>query len=158
MKIWIDGDAAPYEVKEIVFRAAKRLQVDTRLVANRLLATPRNAPTVHAVQVGEGANVADQYIAEHGEPGDVAITADLPLASALVEKQLFVIDPRGDEYSPDTIASRLSMRNFMDGLRGSGLVGGGAGPYSELDKKAFAATFDRLLTKALKLASKEKNA
>lgn len=153
MKIWIDGDAAPVEVKEIIFRAAKRLQVDTCLVANRLLPTPRNAPTITAIQVADGANIADQYIAENGQPGDVAITADLPLAGELVEKGLFVIDPRGDEYSPDTIASRLSMRNFMDGLRGSGLVSGGAGPYSELDKKAFAATFDRLLTKALKRTS-----
>jgi uncharacterized protein YaiI (UPF0178 family) len=152
VKIWIDADAAPADVKQIVFRAAKRLGVSTLLVANRTLDTPAGLPTVKSIQVRDGADEADKYIVEHGEPGDLAITADLPLAGLLVEKGLYVIDPRGAEYSPDTIAARLSMRNFMDQLRGDGLVVGGSAPYGEGDKKAFASTFDRLLTKALKRA------
>jgi len=150
MKIWIDADAAPSDMKEIVFRASKRLNIETILVANRLLNTPASLTMVRAVQVRDGADQADRYIVANGQPGDVAITADLPLADQLVSKGLLVIDPRGDEYSPDTIASRLSMRNFMDDLRGSGMVVGRSAPYGDTDKKAFAATFDRLLTKASK--------
>ena len=152
MRIWIDADAAPVEVKEIVYRAAKRLGVNTVLVANRLLDTPANLPMVKAIQVRDGADQADRFIAASVEAGDVAITADLPLADQLVAKGLFVIDPRGDEYSPDTVRTRLSMRNFMDSLRGSGMVVGRSTPYGDADKKAFAATFDRLLTKAMRCA------
>lgn len=150
VKIWVDADAAPVEVKQIVFRAAQRLQLETLLVANQPLDTPRNVPLVRSIQVREGADVADRYIVEHSTAGDLAITADLPLAGDLVAKGIFVIDPRGDEYSPNTIATRLSMRNFMDSLRGEGMVVGGGAPYSDNDKKAFAATFDRLLTKAIR--------
>ncbi len=154
MKIWIDADAAPTEVKQVVFRAAKRLNIETLLVANRMLETPRGLPMVKAVLVREGADVADRFIAEHALPGELAITADVPLAGQLVEKGLYVIDPRGDEYSPDTIASRLSMRNFMDTLRGEIELGGGSAPYGDADKKAFAATFDRLLSKAIRRAER----
>ncbi|QDS96659.1 hypothetical protein FF011L_54710 [Roseimaritima multifibrata] len=150
VKIWVDADAAPVEVKQIVFRAAQRLQLETLLVANQPLDTPRNVPLVRSILVREGADVADRYIVEHSTAGDLAITADLPLAGDLVAKGIFVIDPRGDEYSPNTIATRLSMRNFMDSLRGEGMVVGGGAPYSDTDKKAFAATFDRLLTKAIR--------
>jgi hypothetical protein len=150
LRIWIDADAAPADVKQIVFRAAKRLNIATVLVANRLLGTPANLPMVEAVQVREGADQADRFIVAQGEAGDLAITADLPLADQLVAKGLFVIDPRGDEYSPDTIKSRLSMRDFMDTMRGTGMVTGGSAPYGDADKKAFAATFDRLLTKAMR--------
>jgi len=156
VRIWIDADAAPIEVKQVVFRAAKRLEIETLLVANRLLDTPRSLPLVKAIQVRDGADEADRFIVTHAEAGDLAITADVPLAGDLVEKGIYVIDPRGDEYSPDTIASRLSMRNFMDTLRGEGAVGGGSAPYSDIDKKAFAATFDRLLTKALRQAGPKK--
>ena len=149
MKIWIDADAAPLDVKEIVFRAAKRLDVETILVANRKMATPANCPMVRSIQVRDGANVADQYIVDHSEANDLAITADLPLAADLVAKKVYVIDPRGEAYDDANIASRLSMRNFMDDLRGTGVVTGGSAPYGDRDKKAFAATFDRLLAKAL---------
>jgi uncharacterized protein YaiI (UPF0178 family) len=152
LKIWIDADAAPTEVKQIVFRAANRLQIETVMVANRPLQKPANAVTVRTVLVREGADQADRYIVAHGEAGDLAITADLPLADQLVSKGLHVIDPRGDEFSPETIKSRLSMRNFMDELRGSGTVTGGSAPYGDADKKAFASTFDRLLTKAIRRA------
>lgn len=157
MKIWIDADAAPRDMKEIVFRAARRLKVETVLVANSGMALPSNAPTVSLITVSEGANVADKYIVDESMVGDLAITADIPLAALLVEKKIAVIDPRGEEYNADNIASRLSMRDFMDDLRGAGTVTGGAKPYNELDKKAFAATFDRLLT-ALRKRQKELDA
>ncbi|WP_044302492.1 YaiI/YqxD family protein [Rhodopirellula sallentina] len=150
MKIWIDADAAPTDVKTIIFRAAHRLNVETILVANQKISTPANAPTIRSVVVREGADQADRYIVKHGEKMQLAITADLPLANHLVEKGLLVIDPRGEEYSAANIASRLSMRNFMDSLRGSGMVTGGSAPYGDKDKKAFAATFDRLLHKAIR--------
>lgn len=150
MKIWIDADAAPRDVKEIVFRAARRLQLETLLVANQPMACPPNARMVSMVTVAQGANMADRYIAEQAVPGDLVITADIPLAAKLVEQGIAVVDPRGDEYHVDNMASRLSMRDFMDNLRGAGENLGGSRPYSELDKKAFASTFDRLITKLRK--------
>ncbi|MFK8112111.1 MAG: YaiI/YqxD family protein [Rubripirellula sp.] len=155
MKIWVDADAAPNDVKQIVFKAAKRLEMETILVANRMVSSPANASTVRSIVVSEGADQADRYIVNNGEAGDLAITADLLLAELLVDKSLFVIDPRGEEYTPDTIKSRVSMRNFMDDLRGGGMVVGRSAPYSETDKKAFASTFDRLLTKAIRKAKRD---
>ncbi|MCC9655350.1 YaiI/YqxD family protein [Rhodopirellula halodulae] len=152
MKIWIDADAAPRDVKEVVFRAANRLQIETILVANSMVTTPANATTVRCVVVRDGADQADRYIVRHGEPGELAVTADLPLAGMLVDKGLAVVDPRGEEYSSANIASRLSMRNFMDELRGAGMETGGSAPYGPKDKKAFASTFDRLLTRAIRRA------
>ncbi|MCP4941226.1 MAG: YaiI/YqxD family protein [Rubripirellula sp.] len=153
MKIWIDADAAPRDVKDVVFRAAKRLSVETVLVANQRIGIPANAETVSMVTVREGADVADRYIVLNSESGDLVVTADIPLAALLVDKQVDVIDPRGEAYDASNIASRLSMRNFMDDLRGAGTVTGGSRPYGDRDKKAFANTFDRLLTKLLKRAS-----
>ncbi|TWT49674.1 hypothetical protein Pla22_48720 [Rubripirellula amarantea] len=150
MRIWIDADAAPRDVKDVVFRAAKRLEIETLLVANRRLATPADAPMVRSVVVVDGANVADQYIVQNALSGELAITADLPLAAELVDKGVHVIDPRGDLFTPDNIAGRLSMRNFMDELRGTGVQTSGAAPYGDRDKKEFAASFDRTLAKALK--------
>ncbi|MDA7864517.1 YaiI/YqxD family protein [bacterium] len=150
MKIWIDADAAPRDVKDVVFRAAKRLSVETVLVANQRIGIPANAETVSMVTVREGADVADRYIVQNSESGDLVVTADIPLAALLVEKKVDVIDPRGEAYDAGNIASRLSMRNFMDDLRGAGTVTGGSRPYGDRDKKAFANTFDRLLTKLLK--------
>jgi uncharacterized protein YaiI (UPF0178 family) len=150
MKIWIDADAAPRDVKEVVFRAANRRAIDTVLVANQRIAVPANAATVSMVVVREGANVADRYIVMHSEPGDLVITADIPLAAELVAKQVDVIDPRGDAYDKSNIAGRLSMRDFMDDLRGAGVATGGSRPYGDQDKKAFANTFDRMVTRLLK--------
>ncbi|MDE0864034.1 MAG: YaiI/YqxD family protein [Rubripirellula sp.] len=150
MKIWIDADAAPRDVKDVVFRAANRMSVDTVLVANQRIGIPANAETVSMVTVREGADVADRYIVMHSEPGDLVITADIPLAALLVEKKVDVIDPRGEAYDRSNIASRLSMRDFMDDLRGAGVVTGGSRPYADRDKKAFANTFDRLLNRLLK--------
>ena len=150
LRIWIDADAAPVVVKEIVFRAAARLQIETILVANRPMAVPPSLTTVRSVVVQEGPDQADRYIVKHAQANDIAITADLPLAGELVANDVIVIDPRGDEFSHANIASRLSIRDFMDGLRGSGVQTGGAPPYNDKDKKAFASSFDCLLNKAIK--------
>jgi uncharacterized protein YaiI (UPF0178 family) len=145
MKIWVDADAAPRDVKEIVSRAAQRLQLETILVANQRLTTPLHSPYVRAVWVRSGPDAADQHIAEHAQTGDVAVTADIPLAAILVDKGVIVIDPRGDQYTEENVRERLSLRNFMDSLRGAGVETGGARPYSQREKQAFAAALDRVL-------------
>lgn len=150
MKLWIDADAAPGDIKEVAFRSAARLSLPTVLVANQPLTPPRGNMFVSAVTVEGGPNVADAYIAEHADPGDVAITADIPLAAILVAKQVFVIDPRGTEYTAENVGHRLATRDLMDELRGSGTVTGGPRPFSPKDKQAFAATLDRVLTRALR--------
>lgn len=151
MKIWVDADAAPRDVKEIVFRAAKRLEVQATLVANQRLQTPANNPFVDSVRVEGGPDVADQYIADHTVPGDLAVTADIPLAAILVEKHIVTLDPRGTEYNEDNIGERLSIRDFMDGLRTSGVETGGPRAYGSKDKQAFANSLDRTLTKLLRM-------
>lgn len=146
MQIWVDADAAPRDVKDIVARAALRLELPTHLVANQRLQTPANNPFVTSVVVAGGPDVADDHIVEHAEPGDLAITADIPLASRLVEKGVRVVDPRGEEYSKANIGERLSIRDFMDQLRSTGVETGGPDAFGAKEKRAFAATFDRLLT------------
>lgn len=148
MKLWIDADAAPRDVKEIVYRAALRLELPTVLVANQRLLVPPGTRFVEAVRVEGGPDAADQYIAEAAEAGDVAVTADIPLASALVEKGVRVIDPRGEEYTRENIGERLAVRDFMDSLRGAGMETGGARPYGPKDKQAFAGALDRVLSRA----------
>ena len=148
MKLWIDADAAPREVKEICFRASDRLKLDTVLVANQRIQLPAGYPYLSAVRVDGGPDVADFYIADHAEAGDVAVTADIPLAALLVPKRVVVIDPRGDEYTEESIGERLSVRNFMDGLRSTGIETGGHGTYGQREKQAFANSLDRALTRA----------
>ena len=148
VKLWIDADAAPRDVKEIAFRAARRLEMETILVANRRLQTPMGNPFVSAVRVDGGPDVADRHIAEAAVPGDLVITADIPLAAILVEKRVWVIDPRGEEYSAETVRERLSVRDFMDSLRGAGVETGGAAPYGARERHAFAAALDRILARA----------
>ncbi len=148
MTIWVDADAAPRDVKEIVFRAAKRLEIRTVVVANQRLSAPLNNPHVSTVWVQGGPDVADRHIAEHASAGDVAVTADIPLAAILVEKGLVVLDPRGELYSEENVRERLSIRDFMDSLRGSGVETGGAKPYGPREKQAFAAALDRVLAAA----------
>ncbi len=145
MKIWVDADAAPRDVKEIVYRAALRLQLETILVANKRLNTPLNNPYVSATWVPGGPDAADQHIADQAQPGDVAITADIPLAAILVDKGVVVLDPRGEQYTQENVKERLSIRNFMHSLRGAGVETGGAGAYGKRDKQAFAAALDRVL-------------
>jgi uncharacterized protein len=150
MKIWIDADAAPRDVKEITARAAKRLELRTFLVANQRLGFPPGNPFLEAVRVEGGPDVADAYIVEHAEPGDLAITADIPLAALLVEKGVLVLDHRGEELNESNVGERLSMRNFMDDLRSSGVETGGPAPYGAREKQAFAGALDRTLTRVLR--------
>jgi uncharacterized protein YaiI (UPF0178 family) len=150
MKLWLDADAAPQGVKEVCFRAAERLQLETILVANQRLPLPVGNPHVTAVRVDGGPDVADMYIADHAEAGDVAVTADIPLAALLVPKHVVVIDPRGEEYTSHNIGERLSVRNFMDGLRSKGVETGGHSTFGARDKQAFANALDRALTRAQK--------
>jgi len=150
MKIWIDADAAPREVKELVFKASKRLNINVTLVANQSIWVPPSEGRINSVTVRDGANVADQYIVEHSLSGDVVITADIPLASLLVEKDVFVLDPRGQIYEDRNIGSRLASRDWLDIARGAGMEITGPRPYSSRDRADFASSLDRTLTKAIK--------
>lgn len=150
LTLWVDADAAPRDVKEIVYRAAKRLELPAVLVANQRLSVPLNNPWLSTELVRGGPDEADRYIAEHASEGDVAVTADIPLAAILVEKSVVVLDPRGDEYSTENIGERLSIRDFMDSLRSTGVETGGPKPYGPTEKRAFAAALDRILTAARK--------
>jgi uncharacterized protein YaiI (UPF0178 family) len=153
MKIWIDADAAPREVKEMVFRASARLKVEVTLVANQSIWAPKNS-LITSITVRDGANMADKYLVEHASAGDIAITADVPLAADLVAKKVFVIDPRGIEYDDRNVASRLGARDLADAARGAGFELSGPPPYSSKDKSAFASALDRTLTKAIKSSQK----
>lgn len=137
-------------MKELIFRAAKRLEVTTVLVANQRLSPPVGNPLVTAVRVDGGADVADRYIADHAEPGDLVVTQDIPLAAVLVPKQIAVLDPRGEEHTTETIGERLSIRDFMEGLRMAGTTTGGPPPYDARARQAFAAALDRVLTRLLR--------
>ncbi|MCY7380409.1 MAG: YaiI/YqxD family protein [Gemmatimonadaceae bacterium] len=150
MKLWLDADAAPRDVKDVCYRASERLGLETVLVANQRLQLPLGSPLLSAIRVDGGPDVADAYIAEHAVAGDVAVTADIPLAALLVPKGVVVIDPRGEVFTPESIGERLSVRNFMDGLRGAGVETGGSAPYGPRDKQAFANALDRALTRALR--------
>ncbi|HEY3360023.1 MAG TPA: YaiI/YqxD family protein [Polyangia bacterium] len=152
MKIWVDADALPGAIKEIILRAARRVQVPTVLVANKQVGVGLG-PYVSLVRVGAGADVADAYIVEAAAAGDLCVTADVPLAAALVAKGLLVIDPRGEQYSTENVGERLSLRDFMTDLRDAGVQTGGPPPFSARAKQKFAAVFDRLLTQALRASS-----
>ncbi len=150
MKLWLDADAVPRDVKEVCFRASERLKLETILVANQRVMLPAGYPHLSAVRVDGGPDVADRYIDEHAVAGDVAVTADIPLAALLVPKGVAVIDPRGEEYTAEIIGERLSVRNFMDGLRGAGVETGGHAPWGPREKQAFANSLDRVLTRSLR--------
>ena len=150
MRLWIDADAAPRDVKEIVFRTARRLRIETFVVANQRLSTPLDHPFVTMVRVEGGPDMADLYIADKAAAGDLAVTADIPLAARLVEKGVTVLDPRGEEYSEENVGERLAVRDFMDGLRGAGVETSGPRPYGPKDRQSFAAALDRVLTRRLR--------
>lgn len=147
--IWVDADACPNPIKDILFRAAERRQVACTLVANRYIPVPQVA-WLKSLQVPAGFDVADDRIVELILPGDLVITADIPLAAKVVEKKAFALNPRGTFYSEDNIRQRLTMRNFMEELRSSGVQVGGPGTFSQQDRMAFANTLDRFLTQHLK--------
>jgi uncharacterized protein len=145
-QIWVDADACPAPIKEVLFRAAEREQVHVTLVANQWLRTPPSR-FVRAIQVPGGFDVADNEIVERVVAGDLVVTQDIPLASAVIAKGALAVHPRGELYTPDTIAQRLSMRNFMDELRGAGVDTGGPAAFHPRDKQAFANQLDRWLVK-----------
>lgn len=145
-RIWIDADACPREVKELIFRAGARLQLPVMVVANKGMQVPLS-PLVHMVQVAGGPDVADDHIVAHCSRGDVAITADIPLAARLVDKGVVVLNPRGEEYDVDNIGERLSVRDFLTEARDLGITTGGPSAYGPKDKQRFANALDRALTR-----------
>jgi uncharacterized protein YaiI (UPF0178 family) len=146
MKILVDADACPKQIKEILFRAAKRTSIMVILFANKPLSIPPS-PVIKFVLVGSGFDVADQVIVEQTEPGDLVITADIPLASDVIAKAAFALNPRGEFYTPENIQQTLSLRNFMATMRDSGQVTGGPRPLNNQDNQAFANALDRFLSK-----------
>ena len=150
MKIWVDADACPVVIKDILFRAAERTGVALTLVANQALYTPpsRNITTV---QVPQGFDVADNEIVKRLESGDLVITGDIPLAAEVIEKGGLALSPRGELYSPEDIRGRLTMRDFMDTMRSSGVdTSGGPPPLNQSDRQSFANHLDTILTKYAK--------
>jgi uncharacterized protein YaiI (UPF0178 family) len=147
--IWVDADACPNVIKEILFRAAERTGVTVTLVANRPLVIPR-VPSLRLLQVADGFDVADQQIVERSAAGDLVITADIPLAAQIIAKGGEALNPRGELYSPDTIRGVLGMRDFMDTMRASGIVGGGPPALTQADRNAFASHLDKWLARRSK--------
>ena len=148
MKIWVDADACPNVIKEILFRVAERAKVMVTLVANQSLQHP-DSGFIHSLQVSQGFDVADDEIVQRASEGDLVITADIPLADEALSKGCFVLSPRGEQYSKDTIKAKLNMRDFLDTLRGSGTQSGGLSPFGQGDRQAFANQLDRLVRKHL---------
>ena len=146
MKIWIDADACPGVIKEILFRAAQRTGVQLTLVANQSLRVPP-AANISMLQVGQGFDVADNEIVKRAGEGDLVITSDIPLAAEVIEKGAQVLSPRGELYTADNIRARLNMRDFMDTLRSSGIDTGGPPALSQADRQAFANHLDTCLTR-----------
>lgn len=144
MRIWVDADACPSVVKDILYRAAERAQVPLTLIANQMLRVPAS-PWIRAIQVPSGFDVADRRIAEEAAAGDLVITADVPLAAQVVAKGARVLDPRGELLDAGNIQERLTMRNFMESLRSGGVETGGPAAFSSADRQAFANRLDGLL-------------
>ena len=147
MKIWVDADACPVVIKEILFKAANRAKVVTTFVANQHIRVP-NSPFIQFQQVEKGFDVADNEIVRRVEAGDLVITSDIPLADEVISKQATALSGRGELYTKENIRSRLSMRDFMDTLRSSGIETGGAPTMSQADRQLFANHLDRILAKA----------
>ena len=143
-QIWVDADACPNVIKEILFRAADRVPLMLTLVANQPVQVP-GSRNIRTVQVSAGFDVADNYIVQQAEPGDLVITADIPLAAEVIDKGCLALNPRGELYTRENIRQRLNMRDFLDTLRGSGVDTGGPPVFSKADRQAFANQLDRLL-------------
>jgi len=146
LRIWVDADACPVAIKEILYRAAERTRLSLILVANQWLKVPPS-PYIRAVQVPRGFDVADNHIADNVQPGDLVITADIPLAAAVVARRAHALNPRGERYSQENIQQLLDMRNFMDTLRSSGVETGGPASFSQADRQAFAKQLEQILAK-----------
>jgi len=146
MKIWVDADACPKVIKDILFRAAERTRIELILVANQYLQTP-TSKFIKSLQVPHGFDVADNEIVKKIDAGDLVITADIPLAAEVIAKGGHALNPRGELYTTDTIKARLSMRDFMDTLRSSGVQTGGPAALSHSDRLTFANSLDKFLVK-----------
>ena len=147
MKVWVDADACPVVVKEILYRAADRTGVELTLVANQPLSTPSSA-NINTVQVPQGFDVADDEIVKRCSAGDLVITSDIPLAAEVIEKGAHALSPRGEMHTKENIGARLNMRDFLDTMRSSGVeMSGGPAAFSQRDKQTFANNLDRFLTK-----------
>lgn len=146
MQIWVDADACPAVIKDILFRVAERTKLPLTLVANRLLRVPPS-PYIRARQVPKGFDVADRHIMDEVAAGDLVITADIPLAAALIEQGAFALSPRGEFFDAENIRERLGMRDFMEGLRGAGVEIAGPAALSQADRQAFARQIDRFLAR-----------
>ncbi len=144
-QIWVDADACPNVIKEILYRAAERVGIALTLVANQPLSVPRSR-LIRTVQVAAGFDVADNHIARQVVPGDLVITADIPLASEVIARGGVALNPRGELYTEANIRQRLTMRDFMETLRSSGVDTGGPAPFNHADRQAFANQLDRLLS------------
>jgi uncharacterized protein YaiI (UPF0178 family) len=148
MQIWVDADACPGAIKEILFRAANRTKIQVILIANQFLRTPPSA-FIKNIQVPKGFDVADNYIIQSMQGGDLVITADIPLADAVIDKGGAALNPRGELYSKNNIKERLAIRNLNQSLRDTGVLRGGAPQMSKKDVQAFANALDRFLTKII---------
>jgi len=148
MKIWVDADACPAVIKDILFKAAERTEVQLTLVANQKIQIPRSR-FIDFVQVASGFDVADNEIVKRLEAGDLVITGDIPLAADVIDKGGHALNPRGELYTVENIKARLNIRDFMDTLRGSGINTGGPPALSQSDRKAFADHLDKILTRFL---------
>ena len=146
-KIWVDADACPRVIKEILYRAADRVGVQLILVANQSLQIP-GSRNIHSVQVEAGFDVADNYIVQQAQEGDLVVTADIPLAAEIVEKGCLALNPRGELYTTENIRQRLNMRDFMDTMRSSGVDTGGPAPLGQAQRQAFANQLDRFLARS----------
>lgn len=146
MKIWVDADACPVVIKEILFKAAERTGTEMTLVANKTMRIPVSR-RISMLRVPSGRDVADQAIVDRLSAGDLVITSDIPLAAEVIEKGGLILTPRGENYTTDDIKARLSMRDFMDNLRADGIDTGGPPPLSPADRNTFANHLDRLLTR-----------
>lgn len=151
MKVWVDADACPGVIKDILFRAAERWQVATTLVANQLIRVPPSGH-IRSLQVPSGFDVADREIVQRVAQGDLVITADIPLAAQVIDKGARALNPRGEFYSPDNIAERLQLRDMLAQLRDSGVETGGPAALSATDRQRFANQLDRYLQTALSSA------
>lgn len=146
MRIWVDADACPVAIKEMLFRAADRRGVTVTLVANQVLRVPPS-PNIEMLKVGAGFDIADNAIVVRVAAGELVITSDIPLAAEVVERGATALSPHGEVYTDDNIRDRLTMRDFMDTLRGSGIATGGPPPLSQGDRQAFANALDRWITR-----------
>lgn len=144
-QIWVDADACPGVIRDILFRAAERAQVQVTLVANQWLRTPPSR-FIRALQVSGGFDVADSAIVDRVQAGDLVVTQDIPLAARVLERGVIALTPRGERYTPDNMAERLSMRNFMEELRGAGVQTGGPAAFHARDRQAFASQLDQWLS------------